>query len=334
MTAAAVEVRVRGTVQGVGFRPKVFRLARAHDLTGWVLNAESGVEMHLEGPERSLDAFLRDLKDHPPPAASIASLDVEPSTLLGCREFTIRASARTDRPTVRVSPDLCVCADCLRELFAAGDARAGYPYINCTNCGPRYSIIQGLPYDRAQTTMRAWELCAACARQYHDANDRRFHAQPIACPDCGPRYWLRHASEGAARSAGNDPIRAAVAMLARGDIVAIKGLGGYHLACDAANAEAVGLLRMRKFRKEQPFALMARDLDVARSVVHLSDIAVALLESSARPIVLAPAAQPLLGVAPDNREFGRHAAICAAAPSAVLARRAAAARDDQCQSVG
>ena len=196
--------------------------------------------MHLEGPERSLDAFLRDLQDHPPPAATIASLDVEPAALQGFSDFTIRASSRTDRPTVRVSPDLCVCADCLGELFDAGDARAGYPYINCTNCGPRYSIIEGLPYDRAQTTMRGWRLCAACEAQYHDASDRRFHAQPIACPECGPRYSLRGADGQAASPNGVDPIRAAAALMAQGRIVAIKGLGGYHLACDAANAACGG----------------------------------------------------------------------------------------------
>ncbi|MBA2303056.1 MAG: carbamoyltransferase HypF, partial [Acidobacteria bacterium] len=304
MTSTAVDVRVRGVVQGVGFRPSVFRLAREHALTGWVLNGESGVEMHLEGTALALDAFVRELKDHPPPAATIDSFDVEPATLHGFSDFTIRASSRINPPTVRVSPDLCVCADCVSELFDVFDRRAGYPYINCTNCGPRYSIIQGLPYDRAQTTMRGWELCTVCEAQYRDADDRRFHAQPIACPECGPRYSLRGADGESALPADVDPIGAAARLLTDGRIVAIKGLGGYHLACDAANAGAVGLLRARKFRKEQPFALMARDLDVARRAVHLSDEAIALLESIARPIVLARAVESLPDVAPDNCEYG------------------------------
>jgi hydrogenase maturation protein HypF len=282
----------------------VFRLAREHALTGWVLNAESGVEMHLEGSAPALDAFLRDLKEHPPRAATIDSLDVAPAALEGFRDFTIRASSRTDRPTVRVSPDLCVCPDCLSELFDADNARAGYPYINCTNCGPRYSIIEDLPYDRAQTTMRWWRLCSACEAQYQDVNDRRFHAQPTACPECGPRYSLRNADGQPASLNGVDPIAAVAALITQGRIVAIKGLGGYHLSCDANNAGAVGLLRARKFRKEQPFALMARNVDIARRVVHLTDAAVDLLESIARPIVLAPALKPLAAVAPDNRELG------------------------------
>ena len=307
---AAVEIRVRGVVQGVGFRPSVFRLARAHALTGWVLNAESGVEMHLEGPAQSLEAFVHELQEHPPPAAMIASLDVEPALLEGFSDFTIRASSRMDRPTVRVSPDLSVCVDCLREMVDPADARFGYPYINCTNCGPRYSIVEDLPYDRALTTMRGWALCPSCERQYHDVNDRRFHAQPIACPQCGPRYSLRRATDSAAPdlkvgpATATDPIEAAVELLKRGQIVAIKGLGGYHLACDAANATAVDLLRTRKFRKEQPFALMARDIATAREVVQLSADAVGLLESIARPIVLAPALRQLPGVAPDNRDYG------------------------------
>ena len=304
LEAVAVQVRVRGVVQGVGFRPSVFRLAREHALTGWVLNAENGVEIHLEGPELALDAFLRDLKTHPPPAAAIDSLDVEPAIFEGFRDFTIRESTRVTKPTVRVSPDLCICVDCVGELFDPGDARAGYPYINCTNCGPRYSIVEGLPYDRAQTTMKGWALCAACESQYHDANDRRFHAQPIACSTCGPRYSLRGADGKSADLGDVNPIRAAAMLMTSGGIVAVKGLGGYHLACDATDDGAVGLLRARKFRKEQPFALMARDLDVARGAVELSAVAIELLQSVARPIVIGKAVKPLTDVAPDNRDYG------------------------------
>lgn len=303
MTPSAVDVRVRGVVQGVGFRPRVFHLARQHALTGWVLNAETGVDIHVEGAARAVEAFLRDLKAHPPPAASITTLDIAPASPQGFREFTIRASEKAAGPTVRVSPDLAICADCLRELADPGDRRAGYPYINCTNCGPRYSILEGLPYDRAQTTMRHWALCAACAAEYHDPADRRFHAQPVACPSCGPAYELRDAAW-RPLGVGSDPFAAAAALLREGGIVAVKGLGGYHLACDAANAEAVYELRTRKFRKEQPFALMARSLEVAREAVRLPDAAIPLLESPARPIVIARAARVLPGVAPDNADLG------------------------------
>jgi hydrogenase maturation protein HypF len=300
----AVHVQVRGVVQGVGFRPTVFRLARDHALNGWVLNAEHGVDIHVEGSQLALEAFLRDLKSHPPPAAAIDSLDVDPVKYEGFTDFTIRSSVRSGNPTVRVSPDLCVCSDCLTEMFDPAEARAGYPYINCTNCGPRYSIIEDLPYDRARTTMRAWQLCASCDSQYHDPTDRRFHAQPIACPKCGPLYWLRAADGQPTAFDDRDPVRSAASLLARGGIVATKGLGGYHLACDATNATAVDLLRSRKFRKEQPFALMARDLEVARSTVELSPEAIELLQSVARPIVLGRALVSLPGVAPDNRDYG------------------------------
>ncbi len=207
---------------------------------------------------------------------------------------------------MRVSPDLCVCEDCLEELSRPGGLRSGYPYINCTNCGPRYSIVEGLPYDRGQTTMRGWPLCEACAREYRDPGDRRFHAQPTACFACGPRYGLRPGCEqiATAEGAGADPIRTAARLLAAGRILAVKGLGGYHLVCDAADAAAVGRLRARKFRKEQPFALMARDLATAQAAVQLPESALALLQSSARPIVLGPAAVELPDVAPDNHELG------------------------------
>ncbi|HYW43338.1 MAG TPA: acylphosphatase, partial [Bryobacteraceae bacterium] len=188
---SARSIRVRGVVQGVGFRPFVFRLASANTLTGWVLNAEEGVEIHLEGAEPALEAFLRDLETKPPPAARITAIDVLPAAPSGLKDFVIRESRRESRPSVRISPDLPVCGDCLRELFDRGDRRFEYPYINCTNCGPRYTIVLGLPYDRSNTTMKDWPLDPYCAEQYHDPANRRFHAQPVACPACGPHYFLR-----------------------------------------------------------------------------------------------------------------------------------------------
>ncbi len=289
-------------VQGVGFRPFVYRLARANTLNGWVLNAEEGVEIHLEGAEDGLEAFVRDLKTQPPPAASIAEIEVQPAESEGLCEFTIRSSQRKEHPTVCISPDLPVCADCLQELFDPANPRYQYPYINCTNCGPRYSVVLNLPYDRRNTTMNAWQLDAYCAAEYDNPADRRFHAQPVACAACGPGYYLEG---GDAAGRGNaDSIAAAARLLSSGRILALKGLGGYHLACDARNPLTVAALRERKYRKEKPFALMARDVDVVRTLVELSPESEALLTSNARPIVLSPAKVDLAGVAPGNHELG------------------------------
>jgi hydrogenase maturation protein HypF len=285
---SACSIRVRGVVQGVGFRPFVFRLARAHTLTGWVLNAGEGVEIHVEGASERFDPFVSALRTGAPPAAAIASIDVMSADVAGLDDFQIRESLRPDQPVVPISPDLGMCEECLGELFDPSDPRCGYPYINCTNCGPRYSIVTALPYDRAATTMAAWDMCTRCAREYHDPASRRFHAQPVACPSCGPRYDLAHAA----------------ARLRQGDILGIKGLGGYHLVCDARNEDTVRALRARKYRKEKPFAVMVRDVDIARSLAGISGEAEALLTSAARPIVLLPAIVELPGVAPDNAELG------------------------------
>jgi hydrogenase maturation protein HypF len=287
-------------VQGVGFRPFVYRLAQANTLAGWVLNAGEGVEIHLEGAEDRVSAFLRALETEAPAAAEITAIDVESRAPTGLHEFTIRASRRRDRLTARISPDLAVCDRCLAELFDPTDPRFGYPYINCTDCGPRYSIILGLPYDRPNTTMRGWPMDSRCTVEYHDPSSRRFHAQPVACAGCGPGYRLAHAPD----VANVDAIARASRLLRDGRIVAVKGLGGYHLACDASNATAVLALRERKFRKEKPFALMVRNLERLRRLVELSPEAESLLASPARPIVLAPAKMTLPGVAPDNGDLG------------------------------
>jgi hydrogenase maturation protein HypF len=295
-------------VQGVGFRPFVYRLACANTLTGWVLNAEEGVEIYLEGSEAGLEAFVRELKALPPPSASISQIDVHPAEPEGLQEFTIRESQRRQRPTVRISPDLPVCDDCLKELFDPTDPRYLYPYINCTNCGPRYTVVQALPYDRPNTTMKQWPLDDYCAAEYSDPGNRRFHAQPVACPACGPSYYLHSpvdaSQQGAGGSSEENSIRRAADLLHAGAILAVKGLGGYHLACDARNPAAVAALRERKYRKEKPFALMTRDIDTARTLVELSSEAEALLTSVARPIVLAPARIELPKVAPENNELG------------------------------
>ena len=299
---SACLIKVRGVVQGVGFRPFVYRVARELHLCGWVLNGEQGVEIHLEGPEPALEEFQRLLTTGAPPASRITAVEVQGADVLGLQEFVIKASERNERPTVRISPDLPVCDNCLRELKDSTNRRFAYPYINCTNCGPRYTVILALPYDRPNTTMKAWPFDEYCDREYHDSANRRFHAQPVACPECGPHYSLRLGDE--IVSGDQRVIRRTTELLKSGQIVAVKGLGGYHLACDARNTNAVSAMRERKFRKEKPFAVMVNDVAGARELVELSEASEALLTSVARPIVLAPAKVELAGVAPDNRELG------------------------------
>jgi hydrogenase maturation protein HypF len=320
----ACSIRVRGVVQGVGFRPFVYRLARANTLSGWVLNGDQGVEIHLEGDDEAMETFVREMRSKPPAAASISDIEVEPAVWEGLTSFTIRESHHSERTTVRVSPDLPVCEDCLRECFDRDDQRYQYPYINCTNCGPRYSVVLALPYDRVNTTMRAWPLDAYCDAEYHDPANRRFHAQPVACPTCGPDVFLHQERDKIAY--GFAAIERAAELLREGKIVAVKGLGGYHLACDARNPASNAALRERKYRKEKPFAVMAKDVKVARQLIALTPDAEALLTSSARPIVLAPARIELEGVAPENRDLGvmlpytplQHLLFEAGAPEALV----------------
>lgn len=302
MSTAALSIQIRGVVQGVGFRPFVYRLAREHGIAGWVLNGEDGVSIHAEGDEKTLWRFVEDLRVQAPPAASIAEVEahfVEPA---GFADFNIRESERHDKPTVRISPDLPVCDECLRELVDPQNPRYQYPYINCTNCGPRYTVILALPYDRPNTTMKPWPLDTYCDGEYHDPANRRFHAQPVACPKCGPHYFLRIGDDTV--HGDGQAIRRMAELLLEGKIIAVKGLGGYHLACDARNPTAVGAMRKRKYRKEKPFAVMVKDVAAARSIVETSAEVESLLKSVARPIVLAKARVELPGVAPDNDELG------------------------------
>jgi hydrogenase maturation protein HypF len=293
---------VRGTVQGVGFRPFVAHLAGIHQLSGWVLNANGGVDIHVEGRAAAVDAFALALETHPPPAAQIEHIDTARVDAEDLQTFRIRESDVTGVPVVRMSPDLPVCSECLQEMCDPRARRYDYPYINCTACGPRFSIVRALPYDRIRTTMAGWPLCAACRTEYQDPGDRRFHAEPIACPGCGPRYRLVPSGRG--EQADRSPIETTADLLRQGAIVAIKGIGGYHLSCDASNHLAVGALRSRKYRKTRPFAVMARDLDVARTLVELDAHAEALITSAGRPIVLAVSRRTLRDVAPGHRELG------------------------------
>jgi hydrogenase maturation protein HypF len=297
----AVRLHITGVVQGVGFRPFVYRAAQRYAVAGWVLNAEDGVHVVAEASDDAIARFVDEVRHNPPPAAHVATFDVTPVAFEGLIAFEIRESVGAGAPTVRISPDLAVCDDCLRELFDPSDRRFGYPYINCTNCGPRYSIVYGLPYDRPRTAMRDWPLCDQCSREYSDPADRRFHAQPVACAACGPAMRLL-AGDDVVTGAG--AIEGSASLLARGAIVAVKGIGGYHLACDATNAAAVAAMRERKYRKERPFALMAGNLEVARTLVYLDAKAESALMSIERPIVLAPAKRFLEGIAPGNSDLG------------------------------
>jgi len=274
-------LHVQGVVQGVGFRPFVYSLATRHALAGFVSNQSDGVHIEVEGSSLSLEAFQSDLRSQPPPLARIDSLKIDSIPTSGDRQFTIHESAAQLGPSTPISPDVATCSDCLRELFDPSDRRFLYPFINCTNCGPRYTIIKDIPYDRPFTTMAAFPMCAACNAEYHDPRNRRFHAQPNACPDCGPNVWLYPGGE-----KSKDALDSARAQLREGKIVAIKGIGGFHLACDAMDSSAVGALRRRKNRGDKPFALMARDLKEVRKFADVNEDEAEQLTCRERPIVL------------------------------------------------
>ncbi|HLW66953.1 MAG TPA: carbamoyltransferase HypF [Gemmataceae bacterium] len=276
---------VRGIVQGVGFRPFVFGLATRRQLGGFVRNQTGSVEIEVEGEADSLERFLADLVFHAPPLAQIESLWSENRSPQGERQFRIESSANGQTgATVFFSPDTATCADCLRELFDPQDRRFGYPFLNCTNCGPRLTIITGAPYDRPRTTMASFQMCAACRAEYENPGDRRFHAQPIACSVCGPRMQLCGPNGELIQTA--DPLAPFVDSLRAGGIGALKGLGGYHLSCDARNSSAVAELRRRKHRDEKAFAVMAADIVAAEALCNVSAAERALLLSPQRPIVL------------------------------------------------
>ncbi|MBM4118068.1 carbamoyltransferase HypF [bacterium] len=294
----------RGRVQGVGFRPWLYRLATEEGLAGHVGNDLQGAFAEIEGEPAAVARFLARTEREAPPLVEIAARDEEALAPTGEREFRILSSRAEGEARAEIAPDSATCPDCLRELFDPADRRYRYPFINCTNCGPRYSIVRGLPYDRPLTTMAAFTMCPRCQAEYDSPADRRFHAQPNACPDCGPRLWL---ADALGREAGGEPIAQAQRCLAEGEILAIKGLGGFHLACRADDETAVAALRSRKGREAKPLALMVADLAAARALVALDAPSEALLESVARPIVLAPARAGTgvaPGVAPGSHTLG------------------------------
>ncbi|WP_251230288.1 carbamoyltransferase HypF [Adlercreutzia aquisgranensis] len=358
----ALDIHVKGIVQGVGFRPFVYRLAKKYLVNGWVLNAVDGVHIHAEAESGLLDEFVMELSQNPPAASQVREIDLKEVPLQDFGSFEIRFSEDEQvQETTLVSPELATCDDCVRELFDPADRRFRYPFINCTNCGPRFTIIDGLPYDRAATSMKDFPMCPACAAEYADPSDRRFHAQPDACFACGPALdWREHRADGGLSAEGSVPrggdgplagepaladgegllagelvvpagawgpveapltpvvrgenrqisdeiLARAVELLADGAVVAVKGLGGFHLACDACNSQAVALLRGRKRREGKAFAVMMASVDDVRKVCFVSDAEAEVLRSPARPIVLLrkrPDANLVPGLADHLPELG------------------------------
>ncbi|MFP3896521.1 MAG: carbamoyltransferase HypF [Anaerolineales bacterium] len=310
---SARRIEIRGVVQGVGFRPFVYRLTHEHGILGWVCNTTWGVEMEVEGDPASLERFIEDLEGKAPPISRIESLSVEGMCRHGFEDFRIRSSEAQQGAYQLISPDIATCDDCLEELFDPQDRRHRYPFINCTNCGPRFTIIRDVPYDRPQTTMAPFRMCPDCQQEYDDPLDRRFHAQPNACPVCGPQVTLKD-SEGRSLAEGDEAMTRTAALLREGQIVALKGLGGFQLACDATDEEAVVRLRERKRRPHKPFAVMVRDMSMAAEHGLTNEEARELLRSTAAPIVLVPwRGESILakGVAPgfpdeipENRTLG------------------------------
>src|SRR4030067_2437244 len=278
-----VKISVRGIVQGVGFRPFIYSLAKSLNLKGFVLNSSKGVTIEIEGD--NCDTFLQRLNQEAPPLSQIMDVEVIPMPYHGYQDFQIVKSVDEGRFTI-ISSDVSICNDCFREMFDKNDRRYLYPFINCTNCGPRYTITRSVPYDRPNTTMSVFQMCAECNEEYHNPGDRRFHAQPNACPVCGPNVKLKVKSKELKVDKKENPIKETIRLLKKGYIVAIKGLGGFHLACDASNERAVNMLRLRKRKSNKPFALMAPDVKTVRKFCNVSSEEENLLLSIKRPIVL------------------------------------------------
>lgn len=317
----ALNIHVKGIVQGVGFRPFVYREAKHYLINGWVLNATDGVHIHAEAEGKLLDEFVIALSENAPAASKVTEIEMHEVPLEGFDSFEIRFSDEAEvEATTLVSPDLAMCFDCERELNDPNDRRYRYPFINCTNCGPRFTIIDELPYDRKKTSMKDFPMCPQCAKEYADPADRRFHAQPDACFECGPHIYWREANEdedgfgerewGMSREESDTVIARAIGALHAGKIVAIKGLGGFHLACDASNTEAVARLRRRKQREGKAFAVMAPSMEKVRAVCSVNDVEKELLLGSQRPIVLlkklsrGPVEELAAGVVDDLPEVG------------------------------
>lgn len=300
-----MKLLVKGIVQGVGFRPFVYRLSRAYDLGGYISNTSSGVDIEIEGEEGAVSCFLEDIRFKKPPLAHIESIEKKSLPLLNYKEFSIKKSRKEKERSVLISPDAGICEDCLRELFDSRDRRYLYPFINCTNCGPRYTIIKDIPYDREKTSMSCFAMCDECLEEYSNPGNRRFHAEANCCRECGPKVWLTD-SKGKEKPC-SDPIREAARLLKEGNILAIKGLGGFHLAVDATNDAAVLRLRNKKQREEKPLALMSYDESSLSKFAFFSEEEKDTLKKSERPILLLSkkSSSPISdAVSPRNNHFG------------------------------
>ncbi|MDP3013506.1 MAG: carbamoyltransferase HypF, partial [Candidatus Subteraquimicrobiales bacterium] len=304
------KILVKGIVQGVGFRPFIFRLAQIHQLNGWVLNSSEGVVIDVEGEKKHLDSFVKAIKKEKPPQAKIDEITLEKLFIpIGINSFEIKESLEGKEKFLLISPDIATCDECMKELFEPKDRRYRYPFINCTNCGPRFTIIEDIPYDRPKTTMKKFKMCDECQKEYDDPSNRRFHAQPNACPRCGPSLQLVGSQESGVGSVirCEDLIQETIKLLKKGGSVAIKGLGGFHLACDAENEKAVLELRKRKKRFEKPFAVMMADIDKIKYHCEIDRQEEELLLSSQRPIVLLrklPDSTIDEAVSPNNNYLG------------------------------
>ena len=280
------KIELSGVIQGVGFRPFVYQLAQRYELKGFVLNSSAGVTLEVEGEAQSIEAFLFDLQHELPPLASIDEIEIDESAFAGHADFQILESKAGDQNHILIPPDIAMCDRCLREMNDPGDRRYQYPFINCTDCGPRYSIIKTLPYDRPNTSMRFFPMCKSCEAEYSDPANRRYHAQPIGCWECGPSLSLWDSERLAFRAEGLEAIETAAQLIIKGNIVAVKGVGGYHLVCDATNDLAVQKMRERKRRPSKPYAVMVADMEMAKKFAEINAREEVLLNSRERPIVL------------------------------------------------
>lgn len=303
-------IQITGIVQGVGFRPYIYRLAKQFQLTGWVKNTSAGVEITVNGHPKDIEEFEVQLPLQAPPLAKIDRITSQPVSQDHFTDFQILESQTIETAFIPISPDYSICGDCVRELFDPSDRRYLYPFINCTNCGPRFTIINDIPYDRPNTTMSGFPMCGECAEEYHNPLDRRFHAQPVACPVCGPHVWLENKDSSLILDQNVEDwkiFQAVQAQLLAGKILAIKGLGGFHLACDALNSHAVNILRERKRRVDKPFAVMMADIETVKQHCIITEAELEILNSRERPIVIVPRKPDSAiaeGVAPHQSTIG------------------------------
>lgn len=295
---------VDGIVQGVGFRPFIYKIAIKNNLKGWVKNTPEGVWIDIEGTEKDIENFLKELKYSAPPLAKIEEIKIYNKSLKYYGDFTIKSSDINENITTLISPDVATCKECEQEIRDKNNHRYEYPFTNCTNCGPRFSIIKKLPYDRPMTTMKDFKMCPQCNLEYENPLDRRFHAQPNACPTCGPKVWLT--DKYGNKIKGNKPIKEAINLINKGKILAIKGLGGFHLVCDGKNEKAIQILRERKFRPSKPFALMMKDIDIIKKYCCVNDLEENILTGSRKPILLLDKKNNELpqNIAPNNNKLG------------------------------